>query len=283
MWSFTGRCAYRFDCQKHLTGCDATCPTADEYPRVQPHLIRDEWERRRDLFRSTPGLVAVTPSRWLADEARAGLWAGHRVEVIPNGLPLEVFHPVERGLARAALGLPSDRPVLVVAAQHLGDRRKGGHLLSAALPLVAHRPLTVLTLGEGRPPATGTGIETVGLGYVTSDRLKALAYSAADVFVHPAPADNLPNVLLEALACGTPAVGFAVGGMPDVIRPGVSGWLAPEPTAAALARAITEALGELAAGADYRPRCRDLAEREYAQHTQAERYLALFRSLTRAA
>jgi glycosyltransferase involved in cell wall biosynthesis len=279
MWSFTGRCAYNYDCKKFLSGCDSTCPTPEEHPPLAPDKIAQAWDERRRMLSSNPKLMAVAPSRWLAREAREGLWAGHRVEVIPYGLPLNVYHPVKRAVAREALGINTPGPVLLMAAQFLTERRKGGEILQRALPLVSRRPLTVVTLGDGHPGFQAEGVYIHELGYVDHERGRVLAYSAADVFVHPAPVDNLPNVVMESLACGTPVVGFAIGGVPDMVRPGETGWLCDSVSPDALADTLQEALEDLDRGVDLSDSCRAVAEAEYDSSLQARHYLELFQSL----
>lgn len=279
MWSFTGRCAYSYDCRKFISGCDVTCPTPAEYPALEPKLIAADWKLRRRLFLEHTDLVAVCPSHWLAQEALAGFWVGHRVEVIPYGLPLDVYLPLDRALARAALGINSRGPVILVAAQDLTERRKGGAILVEALREVRNLPLTLITLGHGHLPVTVGGVDVHPLGYIDHERTKVLAYNAADLVVHPAPVDNLPIVIMEAIACGTPCVGFAIGGMQDLVRPGLTGWLAPEVTAQALANAIDDALASLTQGVNLRSSCQAIAETEYDAGIQAQRYIQLFRSL----
>lgn len=280
MWSFTGRCAYSYDCKKFLTGCDSTCPTPEEHPPLAPDRIAHAWNERRRLLYSSSNLTAVAPSRWLAREAKEGLWADRRVEVIPYGLPLDVYYPVKRALAREALGINMTGPVLLMAAQFLTERRKGGEILERALRQLSRRPLTVVTLGAGRLGFQAEGVHVHDLGYVDHERTKVLAYSAADLFVHPAPVDNLPNVVLESLACGTPVVGFAIGGMPDMVRPGKTGWLSDSVSSEALANTLRDALMALDHGMNLRDSCRAVAEAEYDSSLQARHYLALFRSLT---
>jgi glycosyltransferase involved in cell wall biosynthesis len=279
MWSFTGRCAYSYDCRKFTSGCNASCPTPAENPVLEPKLIARAWKLRRRLFAEQADLVAACPSGWLAQEALAGFWSSHRVEVIPNGLPLDVYLPLDRALARAALGINSHSPVILAAAQILTERRKGGAILVEVLQKIRNRPLTLITLGHGRLSSLPKGVTSHSLGYVDHERTKVLAYNAADLLVHPAPVDNLPNVVVEAIACGTPCVGFAVGGVPDVVRPGLTGWLAQEITARSLASAIDDALTVIKQGTDLRSSCRAIAEAEYAVQIQAQRYLTLFRSL----
>jgi glycosyltransferase involved in cell wall biosynthesis len=276
MWSFTGRCAYAYGCTKFISGCDAACPTPHEAPRLAPERIAAAWQERHELLAGNPRLAAVTPSRWLASEAQRGLWANHRVEVIPYGVPTDVFVPMPRDEARRRVGLASDGPVLLLAAYDLTERRKGAEILPRLWGAIRHRPLTVLTMGHGRLELDDPQIRVHELGWIDDDRAKAVAYSAADLLVHPAPVDNLPNTLLEAFACGTPAVGLPIGGVREQIRAGVSGWLAAEASAEALARAVDEAI---ASGMDLRAACRELAEREYGMALQAKRYGAVFETL----
>lgn len=276
MWSFTGRCVYNYECRKFESGCDASCPTWTEYPSVSPERILSEWKWRQRLLDLSKGPIAVCPSTWLAGEAKRGLWARRQVAVIPYGLPLEVYRPVDRNLARAALDLPVDGSLLVTAAVDIAERRKGGALLSEALRLVKTRPLTLAVMGRGRIESELPGIRVVSLGYIEHERTKVLAYSAADAFVHPAPVDNLPNVVLEAIACGTPVIGFPVGGVPEMVRSETTGWLALSVSGSGLAAAIDMAIIDIKNGLDLRSKCRHVAEAEYGTNLQARRYIDLF-------
>lgn len=275
MWSFTGRCAYSYGCELYINGCDARCPTPHEYPKLPPTRIAGEWRARKRVLAKLARTYAVAPSAWLGRSAERGLW-GDRVRVVPYGLPLDIFRPHDRALARESLGIPNDRPVLLVAAQNLGDRRKGATQLAAALTHVPI-PVTVVCMGAGDlPPSTGTpGVRIVRLGTVESQSTQALAYGAADVFVHPALADNLPLVVQEAISSGTPVVSFDVGGLSDLVRPGVTGWLA-EPGPESMARTIVQALEE---AHDLRVTCRRVAEDEWDLLTQAQRYEQLWQRL----
>jgi glycosyltransferase involved in cell wall biosynthesis len=132
-------------------------------------------------------------------------------------------------------------------------------------------------MGKGALTANDPRLRMHSLGYVSDEAKKFLVYSAVDAVIHPAPVDNLPNVLVEALACGTPAIGLPVGGVPEIIRPGGSGWLAAEANAASLANAVSQALGDLANGCNLRETCRKQAEAHFSSKVQAQRYEALFR------
>ncbi len=126
MWSFTGRCAYNYDCRAFETGCTSQCPTADEYPSLDRQMIPAAWRYRQRLLGSGRVIRAVAPSKWLAREAIKGVWPESQIEVIASAIPLEVYRPLDRQECRKKLGLPNDgRPLILVSAHNLSDRRKG--------------------------------------------------------------------------------------------------------------------------------------------------------------
>jgi len=215
----------------------------------------------------------------LAQEAAKGFWKGHRIEVIPNGLPLEVYRPIEKNLSRAALDIETNAPVLLMAAHNLNARRKGGEILVKALQKISLRPLTLVTFGRGAFRVKIDDIKVYQMGYVNPERVKVLIYNASDILIHPAPVDNLPNVVMEAIACGTPVVAFPVGGLTDMVRPGRTGWLADEVSPEELAETIDSAIEDIRQGVKLQDPCRDVAEAEYSSELQAKRYIELFESL----
>ncbi len=272
-WSFTGRCVYPSNCAKYLHGCDTACPTASEYPALPESRIAPAWNRRQRLLNQYPSLVGVTPSRWLRDIAQQGLWRGHEMQVIANGLPLDIYRMADRERFRREMGITTD-PVLLAASQNLTDPRKG---LSILLDVLRNwtRPLTLITFGSGK---LNTGlpqnIRLLELGRLATDHEKVRAYNAADIFVHPAVEDNLPNTVAESIACGTPVVAFAVGGLPEMVVPGSTGWLAGEPTAAALATTLTTAIVSPIDGSV----CRRHAELAFDLDLCSAQYESIFRS-----
>ncbi len=277
MWSFTGRCAYSWQCELFLSGCDQTCPTHNEYPALAPEMIGADWRRRVALLDRCREIVAAAPSRWLQTEAVRGLWPVERVVRIPYGLPLDRYQPINRMVARTALGLKTSKPVLLVCAADWTERRKGGQILERALQRLPPQSVCLLTLGNGRIEVQGQ--DAHALGFVEHERMRVLAYSAADLFVHPAQVDNLPNVVLEAIARGTPVVGLPIGGVPDMVVPGTTGWLAAGADGGALASAITAALADRVNWGRFRQSCRTFAEERYDERLQAKRYVDLFRRL----
>ncbi len=255
MWPFTGHVAYSYDCERWRYGC-GSCPYLHEYPGLPRDTTALLWRWKRRVY-GRSRLTVVAPSSWL--ERLAGespLLSRFPVRRIPNGVDLEAFRP-DPG-ARAALGL-DDRPVVLFSAPDLADRRKGRELLDRALAQVdLEHQLVVHGDGQGD---------------------LARHYAAADLFVLPTLADNLPNAVIESMASGTPVVSFDVGGVGDAVRHLETGWLAPPGDAAALAKGIRTLLGDRELRERLGRRAREVAEQEYSAELEARRFAELYEEL----
>lgn len=279
MWPFTGGCTYSFDCRAFETTCTAACPHHETYPALPAAGVPRMFALRRQALINAGQLAFVSPSRWLADEAQRGILRGQRVELIPHSLDLTMFRPMAREVARQALGLSDSGPV-VFASYAAHDSRKGGALLLEAMARLDVGPVTWLTTDKALVESLPKRVKCVSLGRVNDERLLALAYNAADVHVLPTLADNLPNTLVEACACGTPSVAADVGGVSEVVVEGTSGRLCAASDTEALARAIEAQLRMNTDEAEsVRLRCRALAETRFSPARQAAAYEKLFRSL----
>jgi glycosyltransferase involved in cell wall biosynthesis len=199
--------------------------------------------------------------------------------VIPYGLDNDVFQPRERHVARDVLGIPFNASVVLFVADFAGSYRKGFHILVPALSdLEAERQVFLLCLGQN-PPAELKRFPHAHFEDITNDRMLSFVYSAADVFVAPSLADNLPNTVLESMACGTPVVAFDVGGLPEMVRPGITGLLAPAGDAVKLKEAILCLLEDSGRRAEMAANCRRIALAEYDLAIQAKRYIQLYGEL----
>ncbi len=279
MNAFTGGCHYDYGCGRYRERCGA-CPQLGSDD--EQDLSRRVWERKHRAFAQVePGrLHIVTPSRWLAREAeQSTLLERFPISVIPNSLDTDVFAPREREVARAALEIPRDANVVLFASDSVENKRKGFTLLAKALSgLNAPSNLFLVSLGSGEPNLEGS-VPHLHLGHIGNDRLLALVYSAADLFVIPSLQEAFGLTALEAIACGTPVVGFDVGGIPDMVRPGVTGLLAPSQDVTALRAAIVELLQDPARRAEMSANCRRIAVEEYALEIQAKRYVDLYEKM----
>jgi glycosyltransferase involved in cell wall biosynthesis len=281
MWSFTGHCAYSYECDRWKTGC-GKCPDLDTYPSVCRDNTRLEWRLKNWVY-SRSNLSIVTPSKWLTEQAKQSMLNRFSIHYIPYGIDTEAYQPLDPELCRLLLGIPARKKVLMFGAESLKDTRKGGDLLLKALsnlPLSLKSETVLLTLGHGSEAiGEAVGIPTLNLGYVSSDRLKSIAFSAADLFVFPTRADNLPLVLQESMACGTPMVSFKIGGVPDLIRPGITGYLATPEDAQDLCNGIVQLLEDENLRETMSQQCRAIVLEEYPLELQAQRYIELYRQV----
>jgi glycosyltransferase involved in cell wall biosynthesis len=234
-------------------------------------------------------LRVVCPSNWLAAEARRSSLLGRfEVLVAPNGVDTELFAPRDKAFCRNLLGVPQDAVVLLFCAYHLHSQVKGLSYLTAALKRLreqtgaASERVVVALLGDG-PPVGDMPVRSVQLRPTADERLLPLVFSAADIFVIPSLEDNLPNVVLESMACGVPAVGFRTGGIPDMIRPGVTGVLVDRGDVEALSEGIRGLIESPEMRARLSRQCRQIAESEYALEVQARHYDSIYRSAIQAA
>jgi glycosyltransferase involved in cell wall biosynthesis len=281
MWSFTGHCAYSYNCDRWKIGC-GKCPYPDIYPAVQRDNTRLEWKLKNSVY-SRSNLTIVTPSTWLTEQAQQSMLSYLPIHHIPNGIDTEAYQPLDPEQARSLLGIPPDKKVLMFAAASLTEPRKGGDLLLKALsslPASLKAKTVLLILGNGgKAIAEAAGIASLNLGYVSSDRLKSIAYCAANLFIFPTRADNLPLVLQESMACGTPMVSFKVGGVPDLVRPGITGYLATPEDVKDFCNGIVQLLEDQSLRDRMGQQCRAIALDEYPLQLQGERYVKLYRQI----
>lgn len=278
MWSFTGHCSYSYDCGKWQTGC-GQCPYLNTYPATHRDITAWEWKLKQRVY-SQSNLAIVAPSRWLYEQAQQSLLNRFSIHHIPYGIDTTVYQPLDPDQCRAVLNIPQGKQVLLFAAASLADDRKGGDLLFKALldlPQSLKAETVLLVMGSGGDEIEANlGISTINLGYISSDRIKAIAYSAADLFIFPTRADNLPLVLQESMACGTPMVSFKIGGVPDLVRPGETGYLAAPEDIKDFRQGIIQLLENAEHRNQMRQTCRAIALQEYTLELQAQRYMQLY-------
>jgi glycosyltransferase involved in cell wall biosynthesis len=222
-WLLSGHCGQSFDCDRWKTGC-GHCPDLRIYPPVRRDATAYNWERKRAIYAQSQLYVAA-PSDWLMRRVEQSILAPAIVEarVIPNGVDLTVFKPADKATAREALGIPQRaRALLFVASGIRQNRFKDYRLLRAAAARVAEQfgdaDVRLLALGESAEPERIGQVQVQFFPFEPDSAVVAKYYQAADLYLHAARADTFPTTVLEALACGTPVVATAVGGVPEQIK-----------------------------------------------------------------
>lgn len=276
---FTGGCHFTEGCEQFISGC-GNCP---QLPNRGPQDISHEFfQIKRDALRDV-NLHIVTASRWMRERAERSPIFEHvrSYHRIPYGLPLSRCQPVDRAQARAELGLDPNAFVFAFGAVDIRNRRKGTALLLQALEQVADVPNAIgLVLGGGNLPEVTTPLPPLkSMGFVSEMERRILIYSACDLFVLPSTEDNMPLTGLEALASGTPIVAFDAGGLPDFVRPNVTGLLAPVGDSVELGNQIRYLAEHREQAQAMGNRAREIAVAEYSDEREAKDYVQLYAEL----
>jgi glycosyltransferase involved in cell wall biosynthesis len=222
-WLLSGHCAHSLDCERWRTGC-GRCPYLSIPPSIRRDATAYNWRRKQEIYAKSTFYV-TTPSQWLMRKVEQSMLAPAVIEarVIPNAADLSVFRPYDRRQARMALSLPPNTKILLFSANGIRKNEwKDYQTMRAAVALVAERlkgqEVFFIALGEDAPAERIGQAEICFVPYQKEQGTVARYYQAADVYVHAARSDTFPTTVLEALACGTPVVATAVGGIPEQIK-----------------------------------------------------------------
>jgi glycosyltransferase involved in cell wall biosynthesis len=284
-WLLSGHCAYTLGCERWKTGC-GDCPDLTIYPAISRDATAYNWRRKRDVYAKS-ALFVATPSRWLMAQVEQSMLAASIAEarVIPNGVDLSIFYPMKKEEARAALGLPQDAKVLLfVASAAKRNVFKDYPTIRAAAMQVGARfhaqRVLLIVLGESAETEPFGNGEIRCIPFEKDRRVIARFYQAADVYVHAAKSDNFPNAVLEALACGTPAVATAVDGIPEQVEDGRTGFLVPAGDAESMARQIVRLLSDENLRRRMGTAAAETARRRFDFHQQVRAYLDWYQDIS---
>ncbi|MDJ0633393.1 MAG: glycosyltransferase family 4 protein [Xenococcaceae cyanobacterium MO_188.B29] len=280
-WAFTGHCAYSYDCDRWKIGC-GKCPYPNSYPAIKRDNTRLEWKLKNWAYNSA-NLTIVAPSKWLAERAKESMLNRFSIHHISNGIDTEIYQPLDSEYCKVILGISKNQNVLMLGANNLKDYRKGGDLLQKALsslPASLKADSVLITMGrKGEEISKAVEIDTINLGYIESERIKALVYSAVDLFLFPTRADNLPLMLQESMACGTPMVSFNIGGVSDLVRPEATGYLAKSENIDDFSKGIIALLEDKSLRERFSQNCREIAIEEFSLEKQAQKYVDIYRQI----
>lgn len=286
MWAFTGGCHYSGDCLLYEKSC-GSCVQFLKNPNKND-LSRDTWERKLEKFRNL-NLTIVSSSEWLAQKARqSSLFKDLKVITIPTPIDVEIFRPTPKDVAATFFQLSPNKKYILFAAVKISDKRKGFLYFKEALSMfdvrcsmlgIQKSNIEILIFGQVEvSDFEQLPFKVNILGRLSDLETIAKAYSAASVFVIPSLEDNLPNTVIESMACGTPTVGFNTGGIPEMIDHEITGYVAHYKSSEDLANGIYWTLFE----SDYQTLVDNSRKKvwdNYSEKVIAEKYKKVYQSL----
>ncbi|MEH2284448.1 MAG: glycosyltransferase family 4 protein [Nostoc sp.] len=282
MWGFSGGCHVTGECDRYKVSCGA-CPQLNSGNEWD--LSRWVWQRKVKAWKNL-NLTLVSPSSWLAQCARSSsLFQNLRIEVIPHGLDIQKYRPINQHFAREALNLPQDKKLILFGAiEATSDRNKGFHLLQPALQELSKSgwkdDLEVVIFGASQPEnPPDLCFKTHYLGHLHDAISLATVYSAADVMLVPSLQESFGQTASESFACGTPVVAFNSTGLKDIVDHQQNGYLAKPYEVEDFAKGITWVLENEQRLQKLSFYARDKAEQEFTLELQARRYSALFQEI----
>lgn len=278
LWPATAICHYPDKCKKYQSEC-SQCPL-----QVTDSLFDlANWIYNRKKQIGLNKIHFVGCSKWITEMVqKSSLLEGASFTSIPNPIDISVFKPLVKNDSRKRFQLSKDKFLLLFAAAKLSDRRKGAvYLIEACSVLKQYYAgkIEIVLMGNGSEElCQALPFKVNSLGYISDMPTMIAAYSCADLFVIPSLEDNLPNTIMESMACGTPCVGFATGGIPEMINHRVNGYIADYKDADDLANGIRWVL-------DHEDRkglseaCVKKVRECYTEEVVAERYMTLYRQI----
>ena len=256
-WPYLGICHYREDCQE--TECK-NCPL------LPGNIARKHYLCKQEIYKNS-NITFVGCSQWITNRAKQAMPKA-KVVHINNCVPHNIFQSTDQQEARKRLNLPIDKKIILFCSQNLNDERKGYTYLQQALNQLKNNSQFSILNSQLQTVCIGKGGR-----YISSPEEMALMYSAADVFVIPSLQDNLPNTIAEAMSCGTPCVGFNVGGIPEMIDHQVNGYVAKYKDVTDLAEGIQYVLTH-----DMREAALHKAASAYGETHVAQKYINVYES-----
>ena len=214
-WAFTGQCPHFTiaKCDKWKAGCH-NCPQYKEYPASLYDNTKKMWQHKKKWFTGVKNMTIVTPSRWLARLAQESYLKEYSIQVINNGIDLDVFKPTHSNF-REQYGIPGDK-YIVLGVSFAWGYRKGLDCFVEMAEKIGERYQIVL-VGTDDEIDKNLPHNIISIHRTQNQKELAEIYSAADVFVMPTREENYPTVNMEAIACGTPVVTFDTGGSPEML------------------------------------------------------------------
>ncbi len=283
MWPFTGICHHAGTCNKFTEQCHH-CELL-----LKPHrkdLSYQVFKKKLKVYAKGP-ITFIACSHWLENLAKQSLLTqGHTVLSIPNAINTNLFQPRSKKFAREKLHLPLDKKLLLFGSAKVTDKKKGidylinaCNLIKQEYPELSKQLGVVLLGGQTEQFVSLFPFPIYNMNYISSEKELVDIYNAVDLYVTPSLQENLPNTIVEAMACGIPCVGFNIGGIPQMIDHLHNGYVARYKSAEDLANGIHWTLTE----GDYQTLSEEAhrkAASNYSEHIVANQYIKVYNQVT---
>lgn len=282
MWPFTGICHYAGECDHFNDKCGKCFYLQSQ----KPADLSNEIFNKKKQITDDSSITFITCSRWLMSEAkRSTILKNQSVEAIPNTLNTDIYCPKDKSDIRAKYNLPADKYLILFGALNVADKRKGVYYLIEALKYLKDKnpglsgKIELVVFGKVKQEIADLFPVTVrSLGYVDNEDKIADLYNAVDLFAISSLEDNLPNTIMEAMACGTPCLGFKTGGIPEMIDHKTNGYLAAYKSIEDFANGI-EWIILNSESLNLRESCLKKVQTEYSQQIVSKKYISLYEKL----
>lgn len=275
MWPCTGICHHARDCEKFQTECESCFFLKSKGKDLSTFIF----DKKLSLYKDA-NITFVCCSRWLSDRAKKSyLLRNKTVLSIPNPIDTKVYHLMDQGTARELLGLPLGKRLLLFGALNVTDKRKGIDYLIEALRKIEKQNVELVVFGQVKDDIRGLfPVPIHSMGYLSDESKIVALYNAVDMFITSSLEENLPNTIMESMACGTPCVGFATGGIPEMIDHCVNGYVANYKDASDLANGIRWILEHMDRQA-LSEACVKNVQENYTEEVIVMKYLSLYQNI----
>ena len=283
MWPCTGICHHARECNNYHQECHH-CPYL--YKEGKKDLSNRIFKKKRDLYQLAP-ITFVTCSQWLKERARqSALIANQEIINIPNPINTNLFRPRNKQEARIKCNLPTDKRLILFGSAKITDKRKGIDYFIESCRVLAERypelkdELGIVVYGKDSEQLKPlVPFQVYPLNYISNEKELIDVYNSVDLFVIPSLEENLPNTIMEAMACGIPCVGFQVGGIPEMIDHLHNGYVAEYKSVEDFANGIHWILNEGEYKTLSEEACRKVSS-SYSESAIAKRYIEVYNKVT---
>ena len=277
---FTGGCHHDDDCGKYKHICGSCPQLGSEYKK---DLSFRQFKIKQEAYSLIPAskMHIAADSNWLRDCAKQSiLFKDFRIDTVHYGLDINLFRPLDKKAAKKVLNIDENQIVISFGAANLSNVRKGFHILVNAINKIApdYNDILLLTFGDGIPDYK-INVNVKHIGPVLNPAMITIIQNAADFFVISSMREAFGQTCLEAMSCGTPAVGFNGGGIPDMIKEGATGYLAVEKDESSLAEAIKKMLNDSAKRIEMGKSARNFVLENFNLDLQVEKYMKIYSQL----